>query len=167
MTKTRFGRSAPPLNGRVGSDASQLPYGYVFVITCRGGEMSPGPTNSFGRCVWRFSTICAKNQVLKLNMDRVTLISVHANSPFWLQDPVVHLPCSTFFSRQKRTHHARHSPDGQRGLSSVYILILQYNTTSDNARNTLLYLAVIPGNHRYLLGIGIPCVKYIAPEFHI
>jgi hypothetical protein len=89
------------------------------------------------------------------------------NSPFWLQDPVVHLPCSTFFSRQKRTHHARHSPDGQRGLSSVYILVFIYNTTSDNARNTLLYLAVIPGNHRYSLGIGIPYVKYIAHEFQL
>ena len=26
---------------------------------------------------------------------------------------------------------------------------------------------VIPGNHRYSLGIGIPYVKYIAPEFQV
>jgi hypothetical protein len=35
MTKIRFGRSGPALNGRVGFDAGQLPYKSVFIITFR------------------------------------------------------------------------------------------------------------------------------------
>jgi hypothetical protein len=55
------------------SGAIQLPYKTVFVITFR-GEMSPGPKNGAERRVSRFSTICAKNQVLKINIDKVTVI---------------------------------------------------------------------------------------------
>ena len=38
--------------------------------------MSPGPKNGLESCVSRFSTICAKNQVLKLKIDKVTVIRV-------------------------------------------------------------------------------------------
>jgi hypothetical protein len=56
MPKTRFGRSAPALNGRVGSDAGQLPYKSVFVVTFQ-KKMSPGPKNGLGSRVSRFSTV--------------------------------------------------------------------------------------------------------------
>jgi hypothetical protein len=39
-----------------------------------GGKLSPGPKNGLERRVSRFSTICAKNQVLKLKIDKVTVI---------------------------------------------------------------------------------------------
>jgi hypothetical protein len=38
--------------------------------------MSPGPKNRLESCVSRFSTICAKNLVLKLKIDKVTVIRV-------------------------------------------------------------------------------------------
>jgi hypothetical protein len=45
----------------------------VFVITFE--KLSPaGPKNGVESCVSRFSTICAKNQVLKLKIDKVTVI---------------------------------------------------------------------------------------------
>jgi hypothetical protein len=81
MTETRSGKIEPALNGRVGSDAGQLPYKSVFVITFR--KMSPGPKNGIERRVSRFSTICAKNQVLKLKIDKVTVIRVHSNNHSW------------------------------------------------------------------------------------
>jgi hypothetical protein len=37
-------------------------------------KLSPGPKNGLESCVSRFSTICAKNQVLKLKIDKVTVI---------------------------------------------------------------------------------------------
>ena len=63
------------------SGAIQLPYKSVFVITFR-KKMSPGFKNGLESCVSRFSTICAKNQVLKLKIDKVTVICVYANPPF-------------------------------------------------------------------------------------
>jgi hypothetical protein len=46
---------------------------------------SPGPKNGLESCVSRFSTICAKNLVLKLKIDEVTVIRV-TKSPL-LSDP--------------------------------------------------------------------------------
>ena len=37
---------------------------------------SPGLKNGLERCVSRFSTICAQNELLKLNTDKVTAIRV-------------------------------------------------------------------------------------------
>ena len=37
-------------------------------------KLSPGPKNGPERRLLRFSTICTKNQVLKLNIDKVMLI---------------------------------------------------------------------------------------------
>jgi hypothetical protein len=71
MPKPRFGRSARALNGRVRFDAGQLPYESVFVITFQ--TMSPGPKNRLESRVSRFSTICAKNLLLKLKIDKVTV----------------------------------------------------------------------------------------------
>ena len=51
--------------------------------------MSPGPKNGLERRVPRFSTICAKNQVLKLKIDKVIVIRVHSNPPFWRTPPVI------------------------------------------------------------------------------
>ena len=51
--------------------------------------MSPGPKKWLESCVSRFSTICAKNQVLKLKIDKVTVIRV-TKCPFWAT-----LPCTT------------------------------------------------------------------------
>jgi hypothetical protein len=45
--------------------------------------------NGFERCPLRFSTICAKNRVRKLNIDKVTVI-LRRKSPF-----LVTLPCTT------------------------------------------------------------------------
>jgi hypothetical protein len=39
-------------------------------------KMSPGPKKWLESCVSRFSTIYAKNQVLKLKIDKVTVIRV-------------------------------------------------------------------------------------------
>jgi hypothetical protein len=86
MTKTTSGEVVPALNGFVGSDTVQLPYKSVFVITFR--KNVPKTKNGLERCVLRFSEICAKNQVLKLNIDKVTIISVHSNPPSWLPSPV-------------------------------------------------------------------------------
>jgi hypothetical protein len=52
-----------------------LPYKSVFVITFR-ENISPGPKNGLERRVSRISTVYAKNQVLKFNIDRVTVIRV-------------------------------------------------------------------------------------------
>ena len=51
------------------SDAIQLPYKSVFVITFR--KMSPGPKNRQESCVSQFSTICAKNLVLNLKLTKL------------------------------------------------------------------------------------------------
>ena len=56
------------------SGAIQLPYKSVFVITFQ--KMSPGLKNGLESCVSRFSTICAKNLVLKIKIDKVTVIRV-------------------------------------------------------------------------------------------
>jgi hypothetical protein len=40
-------------------------------------KLSPGPKNGVERRRLRFSTICAKNQVLKFNIDKVTVILRH------------------------------------------------------------------------------------------
>ena len=48
--------------------------------------MSPGPKNRLESCVSRFSTICAKNLVLKLKIDKVTVIRV-TKSPFLARRP--------------------------------------------------------------------------------
>ena len=49
--------------------------------------------------------------------------------------------------------------DKYRGLSSVYNVVFQYNTMSDNGHNTLLVLILMSTgdseNHQYSLGIGI------------
>jgi hypothetical protein len=50
--------------------------------------MSPGPKKWLESCVSRFSTICAKNKVLKLKIDKVTVIRVYANAPFERPSPV-------------------------------------------------------------------------------
>ena len=42
-------------------------------------ELSPGPKNGLERRPLRFSTICTKNQVLKLNIDKVMLILTAGN----------------------------------------------------------------------------------------
>jgi hypothetical protein len=39
-------------------------------------KLSPEPKNGLESCVSRFSTICAKNLVLKLKIDKVTVIRV-------------------------------------------------------------------------------------------
>ena len=43
-------------------------------------KLSPGPKNDLERRVSRFSSICAKNQVLKLKIGKVRVIRVHANA---------------------------------------------------------------------------------------
>ena len=43
-------------------------------------KFSPGPKNDLERRVLRFSSICAKNQVLKLKIGKVRVIRVHANA---------------------------------------------------------------------------------------
>ena len=53
---------------------TDLPYKSVFVITFR--KISQGPENGSERRPSQFSTICAENQVLKLNIDKVTVIRV-------------------------------------------------------------------------------------------
>ena len=40
--------------------------------------MSPGPKNRLESWVSRFSTICAKNQVLNLKIDKVTVIRIRS-----------------------------------------------------------------------------------------
>ena len=86
MTKIRSGRSGPAR----GSDAQvagrhtaaiQICFRHNFLE-----KLSPGYKNGLERRPSRFSTICAKNQVLKLNIDkvtviRVTLIPLHGNPP--------------------------------------------------------------------------------------
>jgi hypothetical protein len=47
----------------------------VFVITFR-KKLSPGPKNGLESCISRFSTICAKNQVLYLKIVNVTVLRV-------------------------------------------------------------------------------------------
>jgi hypothetical protein len=54
-----------------------------FVMTFRGGKLSSEPKNGLERRSnrsSRFSTICAKNPVLKLNIDKVTVI-IRRKSP--------------------------------------------------------------------------------------
>jgi hypothetical protein len=41
-------------------------------------------------CVSRFSAICAKNLVLKIKIDKVTVIRVYLIPPFWRTSPVAH-----------------------------------------------------------------------------
>ena len=92
--ENRFRKVAPALNRARGiwcmitqtSDAIQLPYKSVFVITFR--KNVPRTKNRLESCVSRFSTICAKNLVLKLKMDKVTVIRA-TKSPF-----VAGLPCN-------------------------------------------------------------------------
>jgi hypothetical protein len=105
MTKTRFGRSARGVRVRRAGPwwdsnpqetyACARPYSchtnLVFVITFR-EKMSPGPKNGLERRPLRFSTICAKNQVLKLKIDKVTVI-LRRKSPFWAA-----LPCTKLIS---------------------------------------------------------------------
>jgi hypothetical protein len=43
-------------------------------------KLSPGPKNDLERRVPRFSSICAKNQVLKLRIGKVRVIRVHENA---------------------------------------------------------------------------------------
>jgi hypothetical protein len=50
--------------------------------------MSPGPKNGLERRSSRFSAICAKNQVLTLNICEVT-VTLDAYIPTWLYYPVV------------------------------------------------------------------------------
>jgi hypothetical protein len=50
-------------------------------------KLSPGPKINLERRVSRFSTICAKNYVLELKIDKVTVI-LRLNSPFWRFSPV-------------------------------------------------------------------------------
>ena len=59
--------------------------------------MSPDPKNRLESCVSRFSTICAKNLVLKLKIDKVTVI-LDFNSPFLAGLPCTDLDTSTKFS---------------------------------------------------------------------
>ena len=59
--------------------------------------LSPGPKSGLERRPLRFSTICAKNQVLKLNIDKVTVI-LRLNFPF-----LAHPPCK--FSNHRRGLH--------------------------------------------------------------
>ena len=65
----------------------------VFVITFR-GELSPGPKNGLERRPLRFSTICAKNQVLKINIEKVTVI-LRRKCHYWRTPPVRPYSCST------------------------------------------------------------------------
>ena len=66
----------------------------VFVITFQ-KQFSPGPKNGLERRPPRFSTICAKNQVLKLNIDKITVILRH-KSPFLVTPPVAQLCVHTW-----------------------------------------------------------------------
>ena len=58
-------------------------------------------------CVSRFSTICAKNQVLKLKIDKVTVIRVTQFTPCGRPSPVV-LGVKMLLS--KKNHLARAPP---------------------------------------------------------
>ena len=59
---------------------SQVPYSCCTIQICFrhnfSEKISPGPKNGLERRVSRFSTACAKNQVLKYNIDKVTVIRV-------------------------------------------------------------------------------------------
>jgi hypothetical protein len=86
MTKTRFGRTAPnrPV-WRIAPDRHTA----TIQIGPRSGfrhnfleKFSTGPENGLERRVSRFSTICAKNQVLKVKIDKVTVIRVTQITPF-------------------------------------------------------------------------------------
>jgi hypothetical protein len=73
-------------------------------------KISPGPKNGQERHPLRFSTICAKNQVLKLNINKVTTI-LRLNSPYWRPSPVVF----PFY----RDQHLTRSDHGSRGLKNA------------------------------------------------
>ena len=88
MTKTRPGQSAPSRAAvrtkyawakiilltswsQLLSAAIQICFRHNFFE-----KLSSGPKNGKERRPSRFSTICAKNQALKLNIDKVTVIRV-------------------------------------------------------------------------------------------
>jgi hypothetical protein len=104
MTKTRSGQSGPALNGRVrgvwcrpmaglepawgprgarvGSHASHASHASHFSKNCPQDQKWSRETRPL-----RWSTMFAKNQVLKLNIDKVTVI-LDLNSPLWATPPV-------------------------------------------------------------------------------
>jgi hypothetical protein len=63
----------------------------VFVITFRKNYPQLGPKNGLERRPLRFSTICAKNQVLNLKIDKVTVI-LRSKSPLWTPSPCPSTP---------------------------------------------------------------------------
>jgi hypothetical protein len=70
-------------------------------------KLSPGPKSGLERRPLRFSTISAKNQVLKLKIDKVTVI-IDLNCPF-----VAALPCSLPV-KASRLETGSHDPHLQR-----------------------------------------------------
>jgi hypothetical protein len=52
----------------------------VYSVSQLFEKLSPGTKNGLERRVSRFSTICAKNQVLKLKIDKVTVIRAKLTS---------------------------------------------------------------------------------------
>jgi hypothetical protein len=103
MTKTRFGRSASARAARGSaranlkiSGAIQLPYKSVFVITFRKiVPMTQEWSTAVERRVSRFSTICAKTLVLKLKIDKVTVILTVLNLVHVAAPPV---RCSVLYT---------------------------------------------------------------------
>ena len=97
MTKTRSGRSGScqnnsasrcqqvPADRRSPADPAVLYGRSVFVITFR-KNLSTGPKICLERRFSRFSTICAKNQVLNLVIDKVTVI-LRRKGPFLANPP--------------------------------------------------------------------------------
>ena len=78
--------------------------------------MSPGPKNGLESCVSRFSTICAKNQVLKLKIDKVTVIRVYGScmaSEVWVimhQIPRGRLAPAQLFENGFRHNFSKNCP---------------------------------------------------------
>jgi hypothetical protein len=83
--------------------------------------MSPGPKKWLESCVSRFSTICAKNQVLKLKTDKVTVIRV-TKSPF-----LANLPCITL-SFGLHDVYERHVGDYYCGVVKKDIPLINFKT---------------------------------------